>query len=833
MNKPNIKKCKSNNDLVIVAIGSSAGGLEALSKLLINLPDEMQNVAFVIAQHLSPTYKSHLVDLLSKKTSIRVLPVSDGTTVKPGYIYVTPRDREVTLKKDTFVLAQQSVSRGPKPSIDHLFRSLASGRDMNIIAIVLSGSSDDGAEGIRAIKQAEGYTIAQEPQTAKYERMPIAAIDSGFVDYVLSPEDMGGQIKEMAEDLLSLDNHLVKSVAKNEVLDEIFEMLSKRTQTSFENYKPSTIYRRLHKRLAKLNVHSFKEYLALVKNEPSEMDALFDTILIGVTAFFRDKESFEQLEKQLEKLVASKAKGESIRIWIPGCATGEEPYSIAIILHRLLKDHISRYSIQVFATDIDEKGLAAGRKGVYSEEALKEVDPAIVHNYFTKNGSEYAVNKSVRSLVLFSKHDVTVHPPFLRLDLISCRNLFIYFGSGLQKQIIPIFHYALNDDGYLFLGKAETVGTLIDLFAVVDARHKLYKRKKGSRVNTLHFGNFKPQRFGKCKAPSQTRDTSLAGMVKDTLYKAYPHPYVVINEDHNILKTKGDIHHFLRLPEGGVDTNIFRMAHDSLQIDLRTIVSKAAKEKTFAASKVREVAMDGHIWNVRLTAQPVVDGHLDKKLYLVSFEKHQAEKKRKQTPMSDGAHEQVVNLEQELSATKENMQRYIEDLETANEELQSLNEEMQSTGEELHTSNEELESTNEELQSSYDEIQHGYEDLHSSNRALEKKEAQLRESESNTKALLNNTLQSFVLIDRQYKIITFNETARNSYKKMLGKEMKSGKSFIDFITAGNTETFRNDLDKVFEGETVSGIQNITGKKGKTYWFRYNYTPVSHKNKKEV
>ncbi|MEX2633453.1 MAG: CheR family methyltransferase, partial [Balneolales bacterium] len=797
MNKP---KSKSNNDLVIVAIGSSAGGLDALSKLLSNLPEEMQNVAFVIAQYHSPTHESHLVDLLSKKTSIPVLPVSDGTAIMPGHIYVTPRDREVTLEKDTFVLAQQSASSGPKPSIDHLFRSLAAGRDINIIGIVLSGSSEDGAEGIRAIKQADGYTIAQEPQTAEYDRMPIAVIDSGFVDYVLTPEEMGEQINEMADDLLRLNNHLVKNVAKNEVLDEIFELLSKRTQTSFENYKPSTIYRRLHKRLAKLNVHSFEEYLALVKKKPSEMDALFDTILIGVTAFFRDRESFEQLEKQLKKLITSKAKGDSIRVWVPGCSSGEEAYSIAIILHRLLKGNISRYNIQIFATDIDERGLAAGRRGVYSEEALKEVDPAIVHNYFTKKGSEYAVNKSVRSLVLFSKHDVTVHPPFLRLDLISCRNLFIYFGNGLQKQILPIFHYALNADGYLFMGKAETVGTFTDLFAVVDARHKLYKRKKGNRVNALRFGNFKPHRFGKFKAPGETKDTSITGMVKDTLYKAYPHPYVVINEDHNILKTKGDVHHFLRLPEGDMNTNIFRMTHDSLQIDLRTIVSEVAKEKTFAASKVREVVMDGQTWNVRLTAQPIVDGRMDKKLYLVSFEKQQPEVKTvHKNPVSDGAHERVVELEQELSATKENMQRYIEDLETANEELQSLNEEMQSTGEELHTSNEELESTNEELQSSYDEIQRGYEDLRSSNRALEKKEAQLRESESNTKALLNNTLQSFVLIDRQYKIITFNETARNSYKKMLGKEIKPAKSFIDFITAENAETFRNDLDKVFEG----------------------------------
>lgn len=362
-------------------------------------------MAFVIAQHLSPTYKSHLVDLLAKKTSLSVLPATNGRRIEQGNIYVTPRDREseflssnteftmreVTIKNKKFVLNQEQAtgSTGPKPSIDNLFRSLAADRGKNVVGIVLSGSGKDGAEGVSAIKQSGGFTMIQEPQTAEYERMPIAAIDTGFVDYVLPPEEMGNQIQEMAEDLLSLDEHLVKSTNKKETLDKIFDLLSKRTETNFENYSPSTIYRRLHKRLAKLNIHSFDDYLKLIKEDPAEIDALFDTILIGVTGFFRDKESFEQLEKQLEKAISRKASGDTIRIWTPGCTTGEEPYSIAIILYRILKYKISRYNIQIFATDIDEKALAKGRKGVYSKNTLRELDSTMVDDYFTKKGTEY------------------------------------------------------------------------------------------------------------------------------------------------------------------------------------------------------------------------------------------------------------------------------------------------------------------------------------------------------------------------------------------------------------------------------------------------------------
>lgn len=817
-----------HDDLVIIAIGSSAGGLDALYKVIEGMPNRLENAAVIIAQHLSPTYESQLVKLLAKKTPLEVMAVTDGVRIKPKTIYVTPRDQEIFFEKGKFCLVREQDGKlnQPKPSIDYLFQSLVADRKKNVIGIMLSGSNKDGTGGIQAIKQAGGYTIAQEPQTAEFKIMPVSAIDSGFIDYVLPPDEIGKVIGTLVEELHSMDENLIKSLNKTEAQDEILKLLSKRSKTNFEDYKPTTIFRRLHKRLNELNISDFKDYLAYIKKQPQEIDALFNTILIGVTSFFRDKESFEVLEKHLKKMIVSKSRDDSIRIWVPGCATGEEPYSISIILHRLLKNRYNDIHVQIFATDIDEKALTTARKGVYTKESLANVDPEIISEYFTKKGKTYSVNKTIRSSIVFSKHDVTVNPPFLRLDLISCRNLFIYFSSALQKQILPIFHFAINKDGYLFLGKAETVGSNSDRFSVVDAKIKLYQRKRGNKNKALPFANFKTQRFEKLKTTSGEKDHSITEIVKDTLFAAYPNPYVVINDNMDILEIRGDVHDFLGLREGNMDTNIFRMARQSLQIDLRTIISKAANENVLASTRFKRISINSTPLYVRISARPLVGGRSNNQLFLVSFEKKTPdETEPRHAPDSDDENPRIIELQQELIATKENMQRYIEQLEISNEELQSLNEEMQSTYEELHTSNEELESTNEELQSSYDEIQSNYSELQAAKENIEKKETELRKSESNTWALLNNTLQSFVLIDRQYTIITFNKKARKIYRELLGREMKKGKSFINFITAENTESFRNDLDKVFEAETISGIQTMKDNNGKIHWFRYNYSPV--------
>ncbi|MEX0778701.1 MAG: CheR family methyltransferase [Balneolales bacterium] len=825
------KNNTSNQDLVIIAIGASAGGLDALYKLLADLPSPLDNAVIIIAQHLSPTHKSHLVSLLAKKTKLNVEPVQNELQLKSDTVYVTPQDREVSYKDDKLFLVkeQDETSTKPKPSIDYLFSSLAKNKQNNIIGVLLSGSSRDGISGMQAIKQAGGYTIAQEPQTAEYDIMPLAAIDSGHVDYVLPPDEMGKEIRDLVGELRSLDRDLLKSFNRSEIQNEILGLLFKRTETNFENYKPTTIFRRLHKRLNEIKINNLQEYLEFIKNNPREIDALFETILIGVTDFFRDKESFELLEKHLKKKIKGKVLGDSIRIWVPGCATGEEPYSIAILINQILKGRIDNYNLQIFATDIDEKALSIARKGIYPKNSLKNMGSDLVDKYFLKKGNNYTISKTIRSSILFSKHDIAVNPPFLKLDLISCRNLFIYFNTNLQKQILPIFHYALNKDGLLFLGKAETIGSFTDLFAVVDAKNKLYQRKRGNNINALRFGNFKTQRFGELRNPDGDNGTSISGVVKETLYKTYPFPYVVINDSMDILEIRGDVHHFLGLREGNMDTNIFRMAHESLQLELRNIISKASSGNALVSSKYRKVSTGDNTFLVRVTAQPMVDGDYRSELFLVAFEKKMPEANDiHQTHISDDENSRLIELEQELSATKENMQRYIEVLETSNEEMQSLNEEMQSTYEELHTSNEELESTNEELQSSYDEVQIGYAELQEANDKLAKKEVELRKSEANTWALLNNTLQSFVLIDRQYKIITYNKKARESYQELIGKELKEDKSFIDFITAKNTEPFRNDLDKVFNGETVGGIQTVQDITGKFNWLRYHYSPVINK-----
>ena len=443
---------KIKKPFYIAGIGSSAGGLEALQDFLSHLPENLKNVAFIVAQHLSPTHKSMLVQLLSRETKLLVSEAKNGDTVEPNNIYITPPDNEISISGGKIWLQRPKGGIGPKPSVDILFQSLAEDIKENAIGIILSGTGSDGAIGVRHIKSTGGFVIVQEPQTAKYNGMPLASIETGLVDMVLAPDKMGEELSEITQNE-SYPRDLQLSAIENDSdsLESIFKLLSRRTGTDFANYKPSTIGRRLQKRLSSLKVNSIEDYLTYIEKNPQELDSLFNMILIGVTSFFRDANAFSEFEKVLLKIINSKAEGEPIRIWAPGCATGEEAYSLAILLSKNLKEKISDYNVQIFATDIDEKAITIARKGIYSTESLKEVPDDLVNQFFLKKGNQFELLKSVRSLVLFSKHDLTSNPPFLKLDLICCRNLLIYFGSFLQKQIIPLFHYALKPNGYLFL----------------------------------------------------------------------------------------------------------------------------------------------------------------------------------------------------------------------------------------------------------------------------------------------------------------------------------------------------------------------------------------------
>lgn len=831
---PGMEKSEQSGDLIVIGIGASAGGLEAIQEFLTSFHFDSlrQQVAIVIAQHLSPSYKSMLVQLLSRSTNLEVVEVFNGVNARHGQVYITPPDSEISIKGNILYLRKPSIATGPKPSIDVFFSSLAQDKRESAIGVILSGTGSDGAQGIKAIKSEGGFTIAQEPQTAKYDGMPLAAIHTEKVDLVLSPDKMGEEIKEFISNPRVAISDKVDSPDSGS-MNKLFNLLSKRTETDFSNYKASTICRRLEKRLAKLKINNIDQYLNYVDTNPRELDQLFQMILIGVTQFFRDSEAFNELEKYIRKILNNKSVKDTIRIWVPGCATGEEAYSIAILFANLVGKRMGEYNIQIFATDIDEKAISYARRGLYPKESVAELPRLVVEKHFSKRpNDQYEVNKSIKQLVLFSKHDVTVNPPFLKLDLISCRNLLIYFNLSLQKHVIPIFHYSLNVDGILFLGKSETVGQFADLFTTLDGKYKMFKRKGGVSIHSVKFSSFKPQRRGGSKLTSRhVENTRLTinEMVKETFYNTFEHPYVVINDTLDIQEVYGDVRLYLSLQEGTMNSNLLKFVHKDLQIELRTLASRAIKERTMAKGKIKKVKFYGMTHYVRIMIKPLLYSRPDSELYVIIFEKvdfesglpRQADtEEMKDNPL-------VAELEHELQATKEHLQTYVEELETSNEELQALNEELQSANEELQSTNEELETSNEELQSTNEELQIAYSELRTTNETLQEKENSILQMEANNDALLSNTHQISALIGNDLKIQSYNRNFQDFIDGISGKRIKPDDVLIRFYGEEQTREFLVDIKKVLDGNAVE--KEICVKTGKEEsWFKCYYAPVKNK-----
>ncbi|MEX2588709.1 MAG: chemotaxis protein CheB, partial [Chitinophagales bacterium] len=665
--------------LHIIAIGASAGGLEALQKFLSHLP-ELKNTCVIVAQHLSPTHKSMLVQLLSKKTKLSVAEAENNKTLESNKVYITPPGKEISVKNNKIILQKPGSAIGPKPSVDVLFKSLAQNKNSNVIAIVLSGTGSDGAAGITALKEVECYIIVQEPETAKYDGMPVSAIQTGMTDAVLPPEKMGEEIHRY------LNTDMRKKIKKDSIeketsaIDKILYLLGKYSDADFSNYKSATIGRRLEKRMNALGIGSIEAYLKLLEKKPDEADEMFKTILIGVTTFFRDKEAFKALEAYLKKIINKKGKQEPIRIWVPGCSTGEEPYSIAILLSKILKDKIQDYKIQIFATDIDERAISKARKGIYPEASLENLSKSIREKYFIKKNNEFELIKAIRGMVLFSRHDIIKNPPFLKIDLISCRNLLIYFNTALQKQIIPVFHYSLNPESYLFLGKSETVGQFNNLFSSVDTKNKIFKRKSGRSFHKIKLSNYKARKqeiYPDKKTVKEENQLSLQEKVKETLFNTYEHPYVVVDENHDIQEVNGDVRLFLTLSPGSIQVNLIKMANPELQIELRSVLSKAIKERNTIKSNIKRFKLFDALHFVRITAQPLIYTESTENYFIVIFEKLDIERyvSTGKAENTDGlVNMRIQELEDELGITKEHLQTYIEEIETSNEELQSLNE---------------------------------------------------------------------------------------------------------------------------------------------------------------
>ncbi|NQX02409.1 PAS domain-containing protein [bacterium] len=767
----------------IVGIGASAGGLAAFEALFAGLPAATDpGMAFVLVQHLAPDHKSILSDLIRRYTRMQVFEVEDGMVVRPNCAYIIPPGRDMAFLNGALQLLEPAEPRGQRLPIDFFFRSLAQDQRERAIGIVLSGTGSDGTLGVRAIKGEGGMVMAQNPASTEFDGMPRSALGTGLVDYELPPAEMGAQLIAYATHAFGKPPKSATQPAPKieSAIKKIYVLLRAQTGHDFSQYKPSTIHRRIERRLAVHQINGIDAYLKFLQQTPGEVEALFRDLLIGVTSFFRDPEAFQMLEDQaIPKLFEHKSPGAVIRVWSPGCSTGEEAYSIAILLVERMEALKQSYTVQVFATDIDPRAIAVARAGLYPASIAADLSLERLARFFTAeaDGSGYRIHKGIRDLLVFSEQSVIKDPPFSKLDLLSCRNLLIYLGAELQRKLIPLFHYALKPEGILFLGTSEGVGEFDDLFTVLDRKAKLYLRKadingKGraalSRFQPLISATDAslPNAGDKLEVPLR-KGKSLREMTEQSLLSQVVAAGALINGQGDILYLHGRTGMFLEPAPGETSVNnILKMAREGLRRKLTTTLHNAVGSKETTSCPRLRVKTNGHFSTVSLTVRPVTVGQgatPDAPLYLVILEEVPEKPEDENLPpetaaddLAPGAHgtispdaeARITALKAELSAKEEYLQSTNEELESSTEELKSSNEEMQSV-------NEELQSTNEELETSKEELQSVNEELATVNTELQAKVTDLSRANNDMSNLLAGTGIGTVFVDRALCILRF------------------------------------------------------------------------------
>ena len=769
---------KTEAGFPIVGIGASAGGLAAFEAFFSGMPaDTDPGMAFVLVQHLAPDHKSILTELVKRYTRMQVFEVEDGMTVKPNCAYIIPPNRDMAFMNGTLQLLEPAAPRGQRLPIDFFFRSLAQDQRERAICIVLSGTGSDGTLGVRAIKGEGGMAMAQNPESTEYDGMPRNAISTGLVDFVLPPAEMPSHLIAYAAHAFDKAIRPTPTAIPQpeNMLKKILILLRNQTSHDFSLYKPNTINRRIDRRMAVHQIDTIAEYIKYLQRTPEEVEALFRDLLIGVTSFFRDTEAFEALEKQvIPSLFEGRPAGSMVRVWSPGCSTGEEAYSIAILLQEHLDEIKQNYKLQVFATDIDSHAIDAARTGLYTASVAADITPERLERFFEAepDGSAYRIRKSIRDVLVFSEQNVIKDPPFSRLDLISCRNLLIYMGGELQKKLIPLFHYALNPGGFLFLGTSETVGDYGDLFTATNRKMKIYLRKDDIHTTQKAArGRFIPPPIPDSAAPTRQRKAPdknrvpLRELAEQALLLHAALTGVVVNANGDILFIHGRTGQFLEPPPGeACASNILKMAREGLQRELTTALHKAGVSNAIVSHAGLRVRTNGDFTTVDLTVRPLVSptgAESTHGLFLIVLEESREPAGELPAPadvtdaIDDGVGDvdsRIATLRHELRAKEEYLQTTTEQLQTSNEELKSSNEEMQSI-------NEELQSTNEELETSKEELQSVNEELATVNAELQQKVHDLSRANNDMNNLLAGTGIGTIFVDHKLRIMRFTPTA--------------------------------------------------------------------------
>jgi two-component system CheB/CheR fusion protein len=809
----------------IVGIGASAGGLEAVMQLLKALPPDT-GMAFVLVQHLDPNHESALSSLLSRNTQMVAVEARNNVPLEPNCLYVIPPNKNMVLESRRLKLSPRG-GEGEYMSIDFFLKSLAEQEGSNSVGIILSGSGMDGTQGLLAIKAAGGITFAQEEKSAKYPAMPGNAITAGCVDFVLTPEKMvrelkriGGQLSAVSSDGKLEEGHPVEEKS----FENILLVLRQRTGVDFTYYKHATLRRRIQRRMILHKLESLKDYCNFLRGHSTEIKELFNDILIHVTGFFRDPEVFQTLRKKLfPRLLKSKSAEDAIRIWIPGCSTGEEVYSVAISLMELMSEKKARHPVQIFATDINESSLEKARAGLYSESVKKEISPDRLLRFFVRVDGGYRVNKTIREMCIFARQNLINDPPFSNLDLISCRNVLIYLGPTLQRKVMPVFHYALRATGLLMLGASETIGAFSELFALVDSKAKIYAKKAAQSRPPVSFGHEVPLTSkDEEELPPPMRVTPSTSEVQKQadriVLTSYSLAGVIINADFEVLQFRGRTGTYLEHAHGEATLNLFKMAREGLMPELRTAVAKTIKQNNRVRQEGLRVRQNGHFVECNIEVIPFTVPPGQENFYLVLFEPgallpagNVKGKTKKYFAPKQSESAELAHLREELSATRESLQTIIEEQEATNEELRSANEEIMSSNEELQSTNEELETAKEELQSTNEE-------LTTLNDELENRNTELEQVNNDLHNLLASVNIPIVILGADLRIRRFTAMAEKLFKLIPGD---IGRPITDIAMPMEIPNFDKQVLDVFDSLTPKDIE-VQDKSG--HWWSVRIRP---------
>jgi two-component system CheB/CheR fusion protein len=725
-------------------------------------------MAFILVSHLDPSHASMLGEILQRITTIPVIEAGNHMMVEPDHVYLIPPNREMTIFHGVLQLSVPNQARGMRMPIDTFLRSLAEDVGEKAIAVILSGSGSDGTLGLRAVQGAGGVSFVQDPATAKYDGMPTSAIHSGLATYVLPVGEMYRELAAYARNYLIRKIPLpLPALEGKQPFTKILMLLRSKTGHDFSLYKQNTIRRRIERRMGMHNLDDVDAYTRYLSENPPEVHLLFKELLINVTSFFRDPEAFEFLKTDIiPSLLENKPEDHVFRVWVAGCATGEEAYSIAMTFRECMDAARHPFRVQIYSTDIDEDAIAVARGGVYPANIAIDVSPERLRRFFLKEENGFRIKKEIREMVVFAVQDVIKDPPFTRLDLLSCRNLMIYFEPELQNRLIPVFHYALNQGGVLFLSPSESIGKFTDLFTPVDRKWKFYSTRYSlSPARTV--GGYSlptstsPAGRGMPDPAVKHQETNFVELTRGILLQSYAPPSVITDEVGNTLYVHGDTGKYLRPAPGTASLNIIEMAREGLQLELRKAIRSAVTKKTLIAIKNLPVRTNGGMHPVDVVVRPLTDPGSSKDLLIVSFQDAEQKKRGKILPIpapdKKGPVKRVAELEQELQYTKENLQATIIGMQATNEELKSTNEEFQSTNEELQSTNEELETSKEELQSVNEEIV-------TVNTELQSKIEQLTDIQNDMKNLLDSTSIGTIFLDENLSIKRFTKEAARVFR---------------------------------------------------------------------